>query len=90
MDSPVSCAVAFSALAGAGRSQAEGLLLLCSGGGCLVQASLPEGNKIWETDLMIFPFIFLFQKVVLKSLKVAQGKLLQGDSSCVSESLGVI
>lgn len=53
--------------AGAGRSQAEGLLLLCSGGGCWVQASLPEGNKIWEKDLMIFPFLFLFSKVVLKS-----------------------
>ena len=50
------------ALVGAGRNQAEGLLLLCSGEGCLVHASLPEGNKIWEKDLMIFPFIFLFSK----------------------------
>lgn len=48
--------------AGAGKGQAEGLLLPCFGGGCLVQAFLPEADKIWEKDLMIFPFIFLFTK----------------------------
>lgn len=52
------------ALVGAGRSQAEQLLLLCSGGGCLVQTSLPEGTQIWEKDLIIFPFIFYFQTVL--------------------------
>lgn len=59
---------------GAGRSWAEGLPLLCSGGGCLVQAPLPEGSSIWEKDLMIFPFIFIFSKSSLeKSLKLHEG-----------------
>jgi len=62
------------ALAGAGWSQVEGLLLLCSGGGCLLQATLPEGNKIWEKDLMIFSFyLFLLKSCFKKSFKLHEG-----------------